>query len=109
MIRVSLKFERAERREKADRELTRRLLDLGRAHNRSVNELGIQQSRQREDLARQAAAKAVEIAERAASELSGIAQQQTEARTQATIRESRMPNLRRGSRSETHKRTMFRH
>ena len=75
--------ERAERREKADRELTRRLLDLGRAHNRSVNELGIQQSRQREDLARQAAAKEVEIAERAASELSGIAQQQTEARTQA--------------------------
>ena len=75
--------ERAERREKADRELTRRLLDLGRAHNRSVNELGIQQSRQREDLARQASAKEVEIAERAASELSGIAQQQTEARTQA--------------------------
>ena len=75
--------ERAERREKADRELTRRLLDLGRAHNRSVNELGIQQSRQREDLARQAAAKEVEIAERAAAQLSGIAQQQTEARTQA--------------------------
>ena len=75
--------ERAERREKADRELTRRLLDLGRAHNRSVNELGIQQSRQREDLARQAAAKEVEIAERAAAQLSGIAQQQTDARSQA--------------------------
>ena len=75
--------ERAERREKADRELTRRLLDLGRAHNRSVNELGIQQSRQREDLARQAAAKEVEIAERAAAQLSGIAQQQTDARTEA--------------------------
>ena len=36
-----------------------------------------------EDLARQAAAKEVEIAERAAAQLSGIAQQQTEARTQA--------------------------
>ena len=75
--------ERAERREKADRALTRRLLDLGRDYNRRVNELGIQQSRQREDLARQAAAKEVEIAERAAAQLSGIAQQQTEARTQA--------------------------
>ena len=75
--------ERAERREKADRELTRRLLDLGRAHNRRVNELGIQQSRQREDLARQAAAKEVEIAERAAAQLSGIAQQETDVRTQA--------------------------
>ena len=34
-------------------------------------------------MARQAAAKEVEIAERAAAQLSGIAQQQTEARTQA--------------------------
>ena len=75
--------ERAERREKADRALTRRLLDLGRDYNRRVNELGIQQSRQREDLARQAAAKEVEIAERAAAQLSEISQQQTEARTQA--------------------------
>ena len=72
--------ERAERREKADRELTRRLLDLGRAYNRSVNELGIQQNRQREDLARQAAAKEVEIAERTQAQLSEVAHRETEAR-----------------------------
>ena len=72
--------ERAERREKADRELTRRLLDLGRAYNRSVNELGIQQNRQREDLARQAAAKEVEIAERTQAQLAAVAHRETEAR-----------------------------
>ena len=75
--------ERAERREKVERELTRRLLDLGRDHNRRVNDLERQQNRQREDLARQAAAKAVEIAERAQAELAGIADQETAARAQA--------------------------
>ena len=61
----------------------RRQEDLTREFHRRNLELQITQRRRQEDLARQAAAKEVEIAERAAAQLSGIAQQQTEARTQA--------------------------
>ena len=61
----------------------RRQEDLNREFHRRNLELQITQRRRQEDLARQAAAKEVEIAERAAAQLSGIAQQQTEARTQA--------------------------
>ena len=45
--------------------------------------MSIEARREREDLAQEQAAKEVEIAERAAAELSGIAQQQTDAQTQA--------------------------
>ena len=86
----------------------RRQEDLNREFHRRNLELQITQRRRQEDLARQAAAKEVEIAERAAAQLSGIAQQQTEARTQAQSG-SRMPNLRRGSRSGRHSSTMSRH
>ena len=61
----------------------RRQEDLNREFHRRNLELQITQRRRQEDLARQASAKEVEIAERAAAQLSGIAQQQTDARTES--------------------------
>ena len=75
--------ERAERIAKVEEELTRRIEDLMRTRNRRIADLGLEQRRDREDLARETAEKEVEIAERAAAALSGIAEQETDARTQA--------------------------
>jgi len=69
--------------EQAQKELTRRLFDLGRERNRRLEELGIQEARRRAEIARRAAAQEQQIAEQAAARQAEIAQQQADARSQA--------------------------
>lgn len=69
--------------EQAQKELTRRLFDLGRERNRRLEELGIQETRRRAAIARRAAAQEQQIAEQAAARQAEIAQQQADARSQA--------------------------
>ena len=72
-----------EEREAAQQRYNQRIQDLTREFHRDTLDLQRTQARQREDLARQTAAREVQIAERAQAQLAGIAQQETDARSQA--------------------------